>query len=186
MDWILSIKKDGNRALTDLYTLYRSDCLHWIKTNFNIQENDALDIFQLSVVILYDNVLTGRLATLSTDIKTYLYGIARNKAYELLRKEKKNESALKATAIMEYVTQESETELKLENQLTTMLICLEKLGDPCKSLLQLFYYSDMDMEQIGLLMGYKNADTVKNQKYKCLKRLQKIFNVHITKTSVGE
>lgn len=31
------------------------------------------------------------------------------------------------------------------------------------------------MLEIAELLGYKNTDTTKNQKYKCLKRLKKLF-----------
>ena len=52
------------------------------------------------------------------------------------------------------------------------------LGDPCRSILQLFYYKRMSMEDITALMGYKNAATTKNLKYKCLKRLQLTVKQH--------
>ncbi|MBK6498767.1 MAG: hypothetical protein IPG00_11645 [Saprospiraceae bacterium] len=52
---------------------------------------------------------------------------------------------------------------------------LFKLGEPCKSLLELSYYQQMKLDDITLLLGYKNNDTTKNLKYKCMKRLQKIF-----------
>lgn len=186
MDWIGSIKSNENKALTDIYTLYRSECLFWIKQNFNVQDSEALDIFQLSVVILYDNVVSGKLTALTTDIKIYLKGIIRNKAFELIRKQKIYEKQQKAAIIMDYLSSDGPPEGLLEEQLSKMLLCLEKLGDPCRLLLQHFYYSGMSMEQIGILLGYKNTDTVKNQKYKCLKRLQKLYIEHISKNTGRE
>jgi RNA polymerase sigma factor (sigma-70 family) len=186
VDWIGSIKSNENKALTDIYTLYRSECLYWIKQNFNVQDSDALDIFQLSVVILYDNVVSGKLTAFTADIKTYLQGIIRNKAYELVRKQQNYEKQQKAALIMNYLSTEDTPKMILEEQLSRMLYCLEKLGDPCRSLLQCFYYSGMSLEQIGRLMGYKNTDTVKNQKYKCIKRLQKLYTEHISKNTGRE
>jgi hypothetical protein len=48
----------------------------------------------------------------------------------------------------------------------------------------MFYYHQKTCEEIGTLMEYKNEDTVKNQKRKCMIRLKKIFeqqteNIHI-------
>jgi len=36
----------------------------------------------------------------------------------------------------------------------------------------------MSMDDITSLMGYKNRDTTKNLKYKCIKRLQKAISEH--------
>ena len=82
----------------------------------------------------------------------------------------------------QYVFEENEKVI-LEEQLSAALTSLEFLGDPCKSLLQLYYYNDLSMENITSIMGYKNADTTKNQKYKCLRRLQNIYSEHIQKST---
>jgi RNA polymerase sigma factor (sigma-70 family) len=155
VDWIESIKSNEKKALTDIYTLYRSDCLYWIKQNFNVQDTDALDIFQLSVVILYDNVISGQVTSFTADIKTYLQGIIRNKAYELIRNQQNYEKQQKAAIIMDYLSSDNPPKMIMEEQLSRMCYCLEKLGDPCRSLLQCFYYSGMSLEQIGRIMGYK-------------------------------
>ena len=54
--------------------------------------------------------------------------------------------------------------------------CLEQIGDPAKSLLELYYYHGMSMEEIAQKLGYKNSSTVKNLKYKFLNRLRKLYN----------
>jgi hypothetical protein len=36
------------------------------------------------------------------------------------------------------------------------------------------YYHNCSIEDITKKFGYKNADTAKNQKYKCMQRLKKI------------
>lgn len=80
-----------------------------------------------------------------------------------------------------YVHEENE-KLILEEQLSAAQIALEMLGDPCRSLLHLYYYQNLNMEDITTLLGYKNTDTTKNQKYKCLKRLQNLYSEHILKS----
>lgn len=181
MDWILKIKTNENEALKEIYALCREDCLVWLQRDFGCSEDDALDIFQMSVLILYDNVTKGKLTTLSSNVKTYLFGIAKNKALEYLRDKRKNASD-DITLIVNYVVQESQDDT-VDHQLSVAMVSLDKLGDPCKSVLQLYYYHDMSMEEITEKMGYKNADTTKNQKYKCLKRLQSIYSEHILKST---
>jgi len=45
----------------------------------------------------------------------------------------------------------------------------------CKSLLEAYYLRKMNMQDIALQFGYTNSDNAKNQKYKCLMRLKKLF-----------
>ena len=49
------------------------------------------------------------------------------------------------------------------------------LGEPCKSLLEAFYLQKRSMQEIATSFGYTNAENAKNQKYKCLMRLKKLF-----------
>ena len=51
---------------------------------------------------------------------------------------------------------------------------LNEIGEPCKSILVYFFFNQLTMEEIAAKMGYTNADNVKNQKYKCFKRLKKL------------
>lgn len=76
--------------------------------------------------------------------------------------------------IAHHILEENEHVI-LEEELRQANTAIEILGDPCKSLLQLYYYKQLGMEDITELLGYKNSDTTKNQKYKCIKRLQKIY-----------
>jgi DNA-directed RNA polymerase specialized sigma subunit len=52
---------------------------------------------------------------------------------------------------------------------------MQYLGEPCKSLLESYYLQKRNMTEIAMEFGYTNADNAKNQKYKCLIRLKKIF-----------
>jgi hypothetical protein len=52
---------------------------------------------------------------------------------------------------------------------------MNNLGEPCKSLLEAYYLQKKNMVEIATEFGYTNADNAKNQKYKCLMRLKKLF-----------
>jgi DNA-directed RNA polymerase specialized sigma24 family protein len=52
---------------------------------------------------------------------------------------------------------------------------INSLGEPCKSLLEAFYMQKKSMQEIATSFGYTNPDNAKNQKYKCLMRLKKLF-----------
>ena len=52
---------------------------------------------------------------------------------------------------------------------------METLGDPCKTLLLLYYWEEKSQEEIAAQMGFANAATVKSKKYTCKKILAKIL-----------
>ncbi len=180
MDWILKIKTNENEALKEIYELCRKDCLTLLKKDFSCSSDDALDIFQVSVMILYDNVVTGKLQHLTSNIKTYLIGIARHKAMELYRSRKNIVSDDVLNLVAGYLT--SEEPDSIEEQIFMASRSLDELGDPCKTVLIQYYYHEKSMDEITTMMSYKNSDTTKNQKYKCLKRLQNIYFSHSSKS----
>jgi len=180
LDWIEHIKSNENQALSEIYSSYRAPCLSWLKSTYKVDTEDGIEIFQLSVIILYDNITKGKLTELKGDIKTYLFAIAKNKARELQRKNAKEIRQGEFTVPLKsyIIDEEIEEKIQLESRIDSTYKALQILGDPCKSVLQLFYYKQLSMQAICDLMGYKNADTVKNQKYKCIKRLQSIYKEH--------
>lgn len=184
MDWIKHIRGDADAALTELYRASKQPCVDWLISKKGLNPNDAVEIFQIAIVILYDNVRTNKLTTLTSHINTYIYAIANNKAQELFRKNKRELRQEHNNLIFQdYVIEEVGGTEELETQIQQSLSALESLGDPCKSLLKHYYLDEMSMSDITTQMGYKNADITKNQKYKCLKRLQSLFPMHKEKTN---
>jgi DNA-directed RNA polymerase specialized sigma24 family protein len=62
-----------------------------------------------------------------------------------------------------------------EQRFVRMRESLASLGEPCRGIIEDFYMHDLSMEAIRDKFGYTNADNAKNQKYKCLQRLKKLF-----------
>jgi len=178
LDWILYIKSDENKALKEIYTLYRDESVSWLKKQYKLDLEPAKEIFQVSVIILYDNIITGKLIELSSSIKSYLFAICKNKAAEYLRKQGKITGLDNIPMLIDHVIETREHKEEIEIKLDLVNKGMLSLGDPCRSILQLFYYKSMNMESITDLMGYKNVNTTKNLKYKCFVRLQKYINEH--------
>jgi len=64
---------------------------------------------------------------------------------------------------------------KRDQEFAMMEKAIGSLGEPCKSLIEAFYIQKRNMQDIASQFGYTNADNAKNQKYKCLMRLKKLF-----------
>jgi DNA-directed RNA polymerase specialized sigma24 family protein len=73
------------------------------------------------------------------------------------------------------VEEDLEIHEKRNAEFAIMDRALNSLGEPCKSLLEGYYVKKMDMQALAKDFGYTNADNAKNQKYKCLIRLKKLF-----------
>lgn len=179
MDWIKKIKADADESMKEVYRLYFNDITNWLKTKFNLSHTDAKEIFQLTVVIFYENVTSGKLTVLTSTLKSYLMGIARNKAMEQYRASSKfvNDD------ILEFVSDNRDQEIdqlqRVEKRIGIVQNSMKNMGSQCKSLLQLFYFGGMSMEEITITMQYKNSNTTKNLKYKCIKRLHMLLKDHI-------
>ncbi|MEE9437644.1 MAG: sigma-70 family RNA polymerase sigma factor [Saprospiraceae bacterium] len=176
MSWITDIIIDEDVQLEKIYREHRDGCISWLKKTYALDLDDGLEIFQESIIILYDNVMERKVTEAKASLKSYLYAIAKNKSLEFLRKKKKTEPLQDYNFVLGIVLEaEREEKTEKEKQFVAIDIGLSKLGDPCKTLLQLFYYKKMKMDAISKLMGYSNPNTVKTQKYKCIQRLKKLI-----------
>jgi hypothetical protein len=73
------------------------------------------------------------------------------------------------------VDEEMDEHERRNNEFVMMERAMAGLGEPCKSLLESFYLQKKNMQDIALEFGYTNSENAKNQKYKCLVRLKKLF-----------
>ncbi len=173
IDWIASLKTNEHQTLKQIYSTYRSSCAALITRKYQLTEDESKEIFQLSVIILYDNIMSSKLEELHYDLKNYILGIAHNKVYELYRRKKREQKLKNETLIRCYLLSESEDSSVSEELIAKLQNALQKIGDPCSHILQLFYYKNYSLSDITTLLDYKNVNTTKNLKYKCIKRLQK-------------
>ncbi|MGE9314147.1 RNA polymerase sigma factor [Niabella sp. CJ426] len=143
--------------------------------NNNGTIDDAKDIFQEAMMVLYDKARSGSFE-LNCQIRTYLYSVARRLWLKKLNQSNRrttdfddtNETQIAVDGdVVEHEQKDAEFEM--------MHSAISTLGEPCKSLLEAFYFKNNSMQEIAESFGYTNAENAKTQKYKCLMRLKKIF-----------
>jgi RNA polymerase sigma factor (sigma-70 family) len=142
--------------------------------NNNGSPEDAKDIFQEALIVLYEKVKSGSFE-LNCQIKTYLYSVCRR--LWLKRLNQLQRFSPEVESIEEIVAVEEEMEVHEQRNADFLLMekAMQGLGEPCKSLLESYYLQKKSMLEIAGNFGYTNADNAKNQKYKCLMRLKKLF-----------
>ncbi len=170
---ILRIRDKDESILSQTYQRYRKEFIRWLGKKYRCPEEDAEEIYQLAFFTFYDQILTGKLTHIVSSIKTYLFGIGKNKFYQHQRQKVRYQELPPEIMGMEDASEEEWQEremkcLKIEE-------ALKKLGDPCQQILVMKIYENRSMEYITEKLGYKNAATTKNQKYKCQERLKKIL-----------
>lgn len=168
------IKNGGQPALGKVYASYRSEFISWMTREYPISEDDCKDIYQVTILIFYDNARSGRLTHMVSSIKTYLFGIGKNLARENMRKAKRITSIDQKEWLREHVLEENQAPFD-DNVFSIVRAALTRLEDPCRKLVELYYYQKKSMQEISALLNYKNADTAKNQKCKCMAKLRKLY-----------
>jgi RNA polymerase sigma factor (sigma-70 family) len=148
--------------------------------------DDAKDVFQEAMIVLYEKVRSGSFE-LNCLIKTYVYSVCRRLWLKRLHQLQKITPDLQVLEEFAAV----EDELGLHEQRNSDFLLMERamqhLGEPCKSLIEAYYLQKKSMVEIAGNFGYTNADNAKNQKYKCLMRLKKMFFDHYNnKNNAGD
>jgi RNA polymerase sigma factor (sigma-70 family) len=166
--------RDGNqKILAETYQQYRKEFIQWAYKTYNCPIEEGKEIYQVTFFIFYDNIMTGKLENMVSNLKTYLFAIGKNKILENFRREARLAYNIKED-ILKFEEDDTELQGQKELQFQQISKALVKLGDPCKEILEMMYYGNCSIDFITKKMGYKNTDTTKNQKYKCMQRLKKI------------
>lgn len=142
--------------------------------NNNGNADDAKDIFQEAMIVLYEKTRQVDFE-LHCQVKTYLYSVCRRLWLKRLQQLNRFSSDIENIAETVPVEEELEYHEKRNDDFIAMEKAINSLGEPCKGLLEAYYLEDRNMKDIAGSFGYTNADNAKNQKYKCLMRLKKIF-----------
>ncbi|WCT10815.1 RNA polymerase sigma factor [Mucilaginibacter jinjuensis] len=173
---ILGILNNSEIVLERLYVAYFPMVLQLIINN-NGSADDAKDIYQEAIIVLYNKIKSGNFE-LSSKLKTFIYSVCRRLWLKRLNQMSRFDGDIRD--FQDYLPVEDEVDKQTDRdlQFTKMEGALALLGEPCKTIIEDFYMHDRSMQEICERFGYTNADNAKTQKYKCLQRLKKLFFQH--------
>lgn len=167
---------NDKKAVETLYKENYSMVQSLILSN-NGTADDAKDIFQEAMIVLYENAKLPSFE-LNCQIKTYVYSVSRRLWLKRLQYQKRFSGEVENVEEVVPVEEEVEAHELRNTKVQLMEKAMMHLGEPCKSLLEAYYMQKKNMTDIAGSFGYTNADNAKNQKYKCLMRLKKLFFSH--------
>jgi len=167
------LAQNDRKAIETIYKQHFNMVQSLILSN-NGYPDDARDIFQEAMIVLYEKARSGSFE-LNSQLKTYLYSVCRRLWLKRLSQQQRFSPDVENLEETIPVEEELERHEQRNKDFLVMEQSLKHLGEPCKSLLEAYYLEKKNMVEIAADFGYTNADNAKNQKYKCLMRLKKIF-----------
>ena len=172
---LAELQAGSQKALEDLYRSNRNAFLVFCR-KYNTDQETALDCYQDAVIALYENVQGGRLHTLSSSLKTYLFSVGKNILFSKLRTNKRFAELAENT-----VGDEQSAELpswELTKRQKQLQFYFQRLGPKCQEILHWFYYRKMSINEIKEEGNFKSENVVKSQKSRCLKTLKEAMKSH--------
>ncbi|WP_212006336.1 RNA polymerase sigma factor [Chitinophaga sp. HK235] len=170
---LLGLARSDDKSLETIYSENFPAVLRMILQH-NGSEDDAKDVFQEAIIVLYEKACEGGF-NLTSRLKTFLYSVCRHiwlkkvqSTYGLYSIPPEMEEIIPATEALDDHSAKDE-------QFRIMEGAMESIGEPCKTILEDYYLRKKSMQEIADKFGYTNAENAKNQKYKCLMRLKKLF-----------
>lgn len=174
-----------NRFITD----ERNKVVNYLRKKYSISDDDISDIYQESSVALFMNIRDGKLTNLTSTLSTYFLRICINQTLKIMGKQKKvvplfDESRLtnkdtfrpdKIDELYQLCTENDEAE-KVSRSEKVVQNIIESMPDTCKNVFQGYYWDNLTTSTIADMFGFANANSVKTQKYKCMKRFRSKYN----------
>ena len=166
------IKANDRSVLGELYVRFEKLIFGYV-TQHGGSDDDAEDMLQEAIVVLWQNVCSGRFEQ-KAKIGTYLLAVARNKWHSELRKRRKME---RDETLEDRADGNPDVLASIQAGESKQLLhrALSKLGAPCKELLMMFYFEERSMADIARVLGFANEDVAKSKKYQCKQALTKLL-----------
>jgi RNA polymerase sigma factor (sigma-70 family) len=136
-------------------------------------DEDAEDIFQDGIIILYNKISLNQLV-LSSSFKTYMYSICRNLWLQKLNKRKAIYDKLSDVEEFIDLPKDMLQEASIQEAEMHRIIQIHFLSLPedCQKVLKLFI-KNIPLREIAGIMGFKTENYAKTRKYLCKEDLKK-------------
>lgn len=135
-------------------------------------EEDAKDMFQDAVMVIYDKTRKGRIEV-NCSFYTYLFSICRN----LWLRQLKEKSKLRVTFSIneEYIEGEDLEQAAYEQeQFNIYWKQFQRLGEGCQRLLNLFFQGK-SMKEIAEQLGFGSERYARKRKFQCKEKLLELI-----------
>lgn len=173
---ITKVKSGDTQFLNSLYKENRETFIAWIMQRYQMNEEDAIDLFQKAYTQFYFNVKNEKLTELTCSVKTYLISVGRNLARERFRELQNSHTTYQETIQPEVAIDNSLLDAETHvHQRELVRKILNKIGDPCKTLMELIFIKGYSADAVVDEMGYSDERVVRKRKSLCLKQMRELL-----------
>ena len=172
--FIQAFLSNDNRVIKEYYKETFPMMKSFINSNFPmLRDEEVKDIFQESLIALWTNIKEGKYSkNENVKLTSYTLQIAKFKILDKLKKK----SYQMETQIHPGVDKEEENELFIEEDPQVVLLrkLVQKMPERCKKMLTAYYYDEKKLSEIASSLGIGQS-SIKNEKYRCMKKLKELF-----------
>lgn len=161
----------------------------YLRKNYSISDDDLDDIFQEASMALFLNIRDGKLSSLTSSLGTYFMKVCINQTLKFIGKKSKvmslidesrisNSNAVRDDKVDELYgfcmdTEEEDRKIRMEMLVNNIIA---SMTDTCKNILHGYYWNDYSTSTIADMFSFSDANSVKAQKYKCVKKFREKYN----------
>lgn len=161
----------------------------YLRKNYSVSDDDLDDIYQEASVALYLNIREGKLSALTSSLGTYFMKVCINQTRKFLGKSNRaiplvdenrisNSNAVRDDKIDELYgfcmdTEEEDRKIRMELLVNKIIA---SMTDTCRNILHGYYWDDFSTSTIADIFNFSDANSVKAQKYKCVKKFRDKYN----------
>jgi RNA polymerase sigma factor (sigma-70 family) len=173
-DRLAGLLRQDPAVIKSLYTAHFPTVRQFVLRNSGTVD-DAQDVFQEAVTILWLNVKEGRIPP-GTDLDPggYLFRVARNKWLDTLRSAAHKH--LRVVADEQVLGAAAEEGPELEERLQRLRTVYAKLDERCREVLDRFYHERKDLATIAAILGVEE-ESIRTMKYRCMMKLRSFRRV---------
>lgn len=165
---IEGIRNQDKTVLKSLYADYFPTIKRLVIDN-NGTEQDAKDVFQEGIIIIYRKIKEGTFE-LTSSFKSYIYSVCRFIWIKQLSKNKENAEQQNVYLEYEGISDISNDEYQKNEEYKLYQYHFKRLGKDCQKLLQL-YLMKVPLKEIAEELGIDSMQYIKRKKYKCKEQL---------------
>ena len=180
------MKESYEDIVRQWYNKVRPLFMNTLRKRFSqLDYNTIENLYQDAFLAVYENLQAGKVRE-DTSWSSYIIQIGLNLATKELRhsgltdsihesnndnEEGHNEISRTVEKLLSECFDEDETMYQNVDALSLLGEELNYTPEPCNTIIRLYYYAKMSMEDIATAVNFKNATTAKSKKSQCMKSL---------------
>ena len=167
--WLVGLRRNDPATIRALYDRHLPSVRQYVLQNSGTT-NDAQDVFQEAVTVLWMNVKEGRFdSRADSDPGGFLFRVAKNKWLDTVRSAAHKH--MKVVHDDRIDAMETDVDDGIEERIARLRGVYEKLDDKCKQVLDQYYFERKDLATIAQNMGVEE-ESIRTIKYRCMMKLR--------------